>query len=533
MTKTVAVIGAGTSGLVAIKCCLDEGLEPTCYEKTDDIGGLWRYKDDTEEDRASIYRSVIINTSKEMMCYSDYPIPDHFPNYMHNSKIMDYFRMYAKDFNLLKYIQFKTSVLIVKRSADFSTTGQWIVTTEREGKQETSIFNAVLICSGHHTFPNLPLESFPGIEKYKGHYFHSREYKAPYEYQGKRVLVIGIGNSGGDIAVELSRTARQVFLSTRRGAWVLNRVAENGLPVDITKITRFLFLIQKLLPLSVVNSYLESLLNKRFNHSNYGLLPPHRYFSQHPTVNDDLPNRIISGQVQVRPNVKEFRERDVVFDDGTEEKDIDAVVFATGYSFNFPFCEEPVIKVQSNRVSLYKYMFPPQLERNTLAVIGLIQPLGAIMPISELQCRLATRVFKGLVKLPTLDDMTRDIKEKREEMEKRYVVSQRHTIQVDYMEYMDELSEIVGVKPSLSRLFFTDPRLAWEVLFGPCTPYQYRLMGPGKWDGARKAILTQWSRIIKPTKTRVLDNPTQGISAFLLLKICTVFIVLAAVFLQF
>ncbi|XP_053549842.1 flavin-containing monooxygenase 5 isoform X2 [Bombina bombina] len=533
MTKTVAVIGAGASGLVAIKCCLDEGLEPTCYEKTDDIGGLWRYKDDPEEGRASIYRSVIINTSKEMMCYSDYPIPDHFPNYMHNSKIMDYFRMYAKDFNLLKYIQFKTSVLSVKRSADFSTTGQWIVTTEKEGKQETRIFNAVLICSGHHSFPNLPLASFPGIEKYKGRYIHSRDYKAPNDYQGKRVLVIGIGNSGGDIAVELSRTAQQVFLSTRRGAWVLNRVADNGLPIDISRRSRFINLVQKMIPVFLMTYIVESSLNKRFNHSNYGLLPRHRFYSQHPTINDELPNRIISGQVQVRPNVKEFRERDVVFDDGTEEKDIDAVVFATGYSFNFPFCEEPVIKVQSNRVSLYKYMFPPQLERNTLAVIGLIQPLGAIMPISELQCRLATRVFKGLVTLPTSDDMTRDIKEKRERMEKRYVVSQRHTIQVDYMEYMDELSEIVGVKPSLSQLFFTDPRLAWEVLYGPCTPYQYRLMGPGKWDGARKAILTQWSRIIKPTKTRVLDNPTQGISAFLLLKICTVFIVLAAVFLQF
>ncbi|XP_063808726.1 flavin-containing monooxygenase 5-like [Pseudophryne corroboree] len=105
--KKVAVIGAGASGLTSIKSCIDEGLEPICYEKSEDIGGLWRYNDNPEDGRASIYRSVIINTSKEMMCYSDFPIPEEFPNYMHNSKIMDYFQMYAKNFNLLKHIQFK------------------------------------------------------------------------------------------------------------------------------------------------------------------------------------------------------------------------------------------------------------------------------------------------------------------------------------------------------------------------------------------------------------------------------------------
>nr|DBA18221.1 TPA: hypothetical protein GDO54_016496 [Pyxicephalus adspersus] len=211
MVKKVAVIGAGASGLAAIKCCLDEGLMPTCFEKSDDIGGLWRYKDEPEDDRASIYKSVVINTSKEMMCLSDFPAPEDCPNYMHNSKIMEYFRMYAEQFNLLKYIQTKTAVCSIKKTLDFSTTGQWIVTTEKDGKQNTAIFDAVLICTGHHSFPNLPLSSFPGIENFKGQYLHSREYKLPDNFKGKRVLVIGIGNSGGDIAVELSRIAEKTY----------------------------------------------------------------------------------------------------------------------------------------------------------------------------------------------------------------------------------------------------------------------------------------------------------------------------------
>ncbi|KAM9324557.1 flavin-containing monooxygenase 5-like [Gastrophryne carolinensis] len=504
MGKKVAVIGAGSSGLAAIKTCLEEGLEPTCFERSEDIGGLWRFKEEPEDGRASIYKSVIINTSKEMMCYSDFPIPEDFPNYMHNSKIITYFRMYAEHFHLTQYIQFKTSVLSVTKRADFATTGQWDVTTEKDGKQETAIFDAVLICSGHHTEAHLPLDSFPGIKNFKGRYLHSRDYKKPEEFEGKRVLVIGVGNSGGDIAVESSRTASQVFLSTRRGTWIFNRVTDYGYPVDMVFNTRLQSVLRGVLPSYIVNYLAEAKLNKRFDHENFGLKPKHRLFNQHPTLNDDLPNRIIAGTVLMKCNVARFTETDAIFDDETVEKNIDVVIFATGYSFSFPFCKE--IKVEKNSVSLYKYVFLPELEQQTLAVIGLIQPLGAIMPISELQCRLATRVFNGKKKLPCITVMKKEIQTKKEAMSRRYVDSQRHTIQVDYVEYMDELAESLGVKPNLMELLCTDPKLAWHVFFGPCTPYQYRLYGPGKWDKARVTILTQWDRVLKPTKTRYVKS---------------------------
>ncbi|XP_067391208.1 flavin-containing monooxygenase 5-like [Emydura macquarii macquarii] len=516
--KRIAVIGGGSSGLCAIKCCLDDGLEPTCFERSEDIGGLWRFKENPEEGRASIYKSVIINTSKEMMCFSDFPIPAEFPNYMHNSKIMEYFRMYAKHFDLLKYIHFKTSVVRVTKCPDFPITGQWNVVTETEEKQESAIFDGVMVCIGHHTNAHLPLDSFPGIEKFKGHYFHSRNYKNSQEFSGKRVIVIGIGNSGGDLAVELSHEADQVFLSTRRGAWVLNRVGDEGYPADIVFTTRFKALLKQMLTTSMINQWLENRLNARFNHAHYGLKPQHRIMSQHPTVNDELPNRIISGKVLVKPNIREFTETGAIFEDGTREEDIDAVFFATGYSFSFPFLGD-VVKVVENQVSLYKFVFPPHLEKPTLAFIGLVQPLGAIMPIAELQSRWAAQVFKGLIKLPPESDMMADITQKKEKMAKRYVKSPRHTIQVDYIEYMDELACLSGVKPSLLSLFLTDPKLAVEVFFGPCTPYHYRLSGPGKWEGARKAILTQRERIIKPLKTRAVGDYIQHTSVSYLFKI--------------
>ncbi|KAI7799413.1 flavin-containing monooxygenase 5-like [Triplophysa rosa] len=505
MAKRVAVIGGGTSGLACIKCCLDEGLEPICFESSDDIGGLWRFKENPDPAQASIYQSLIINTSKEMMCYSDFPIPAHFPNYMHHSFIMDYFRVYAEHFQLMRHIRFQTKVLHVTPRPDFPHSGQWDVEIEsKDGKREKEVFDAVMVCTGHHCHPHLPLQDFPGIDTFKGKFFHSREYKTPEEWRGKRVVVIGIGNSGGDIAVELGRMAKQVYLSTRKGSWILNRVGDNGFPSDMLRYRAYMWLY-KLLP-KFLMSMREKQVNRRFNHKLYGLQPAHRLFSQHPTVNDDLPNRILSGTVSVKPNVREFRGSSVVFEDGTVEDNIDLVVFCTGYTFSFPFLSSHLISVSKNKVSLYKYIYPPNLERPTLAVIGLIQPLGAITPISEIQARWATRVFKGLCKLPSMSAMLEDIEAKEEEMAQRYVATQRHTIQVDYIPYMDEIAKEMGVRPAMLKLLLTDPRLGLKVIFGPCTPYQFRLCGPGQWEGARQAILTQWNRVAQPLKTRSVSE---------------------------
>ncbi|XP_072293924.1 flavin-containing monooxygenase 5-like [Eucyclogobius newberryi] len=507
MPRRVAIVGAGASGLASIKSCLDEGLEPVCYESSDDIGGLWRFKDNPEPDRASIYHSVIINTSKEMMCFSDFPIPGDYPNFMHNSLIMDYFRKYADHFNLLKYIRLQTKVLHIKQRSDFSRSGQWDVETEnKEGKKERHIFDAVMICIGHHCQPHLPLHDFPGVETFTGKYFHSRDYKTPEDWRNKRVVVIGIGNSGGDIAVELSRFAKQVYLSTRRGAWILNRVGEYGMPLDV-KFNRVINFIRNLLPHGFFCSLGEKQLNHRFDHSLYNLKPKHRLFSQHPTLNDDLPNRILSGMVQVKPNIRRFHGSSVEFDNGSVVENIDLVVFATGYTFSYPFLASQVVSVSDNKASLFKYVFPPNVDKPTLAIIGLVQPLGAIMPISEIQARWATRVFKGLVKLPSTSAMQRDIKCKEDTMCKRYVASQRHTIQVDYIDYMDEIASQFGAMPNFLKLVLTDPRLWSQVVFGPVTPYQYRLRGPGKWAGAREAILTQMDRVIQPMQTRPCNDP--------------------------
>ncbi|XP_058166043.1 flavin-containing monooxygenase 5-like [Dasypus novemcinctus] len=502
--KRIAVIGAGVSGLGAIKSCLEEGLEPVCFERSSDIGGLWRYEEKTEGGRPSIYKSATSNTSKEMTAFSDYLFPDHHPNYMHNSKIMEYLRMYVEHFQLMKHIQFLSKVCSVRKRSDFSSTGQWDVVVEVEGKQDSYVFDGIMVCNGLYGNPSLPLHNFPGIKKFKGHYTHSWEYKTPEKFQGKKVIVIGIGNSGADLAVELSHVAAQVFLSTRRGAWIWNRVWDDGMPMDTVLFTRFNSSLHKFCPTFLINRWAENKLNTRFNHDIYGLQPQHRFLSHQATISDDLPNHIISGRVLMKSNVREFTETSAIFEDGTEE-DVDVVIFATGYTLSFPFLENDST-VLDNQCSMFKFVFPPQLEKPTLAFIGILQPVGAIIPTSELQSRWAVRVFKGLNKLPSVSDMMADIEKKKKKMEKIFLNNPRDTRRVPYVDYMDEIASEMGVKPNLFSFFLRDPKLTMEIFFGPCTAYQYRLQGPGKWAGARQAILTQRERIIKPLKTRILRS---------------------------
>ncbi|NXY51299.1 FMO3 monooxygenase, partial [Ceuthmochares aereus] len=344
----------------------------------------------------SIYRTVFTNSCKEMMCYPDFPFPDNHPNYMHNTRLQQYICKYAERFDLLRHIHFKTLVTKVKKRPDFSETGQWEVVTQRDGKEETLVFDAVMICSGHHVYPNLPLADFPGKKRFKGCYFHSREYKEPEKFRGKKVLVIGLGNSGCDIAVELSTVASQVYLSSRSGSWVMSRVWDNGYPWDMLTITRFRTWLGNVLPRALSDWLYVRGMNRFFKHENFGLMPLDRTSRKEPVFNDDLPSRIACGVVVIKPNVKEFRETSVLFQDGTVQDDVDVVVFSTGYSYSYPFMEDDsIIKSRDNQVTLYKGIIPPQLEKPTMAVIGLVQSLGPIIPTADLQCRWALKVFQG------------------------------------------------------------------------------------------------------------------------------------------
>lgn len=177
---------------------------------------------------------------------------------------------------------------------------------------------------------------------------------------------------------------------------------------------------------------------------------------------------------------------------------MDVVILATGYRIKFPFLGDDILKVVDNKVQLYKFIFPPNLPHATLAILGLIQPSGPGFPVGEMQCRWTARIMSGKHKLPSKEAMYDDIRIKLDYIKKRFVDSPRHTLQVDFIGYQDELGAEIGCKPNLLKILFTDPKLFHAIFFGPSLPYQYRLQGPHSWPGARDAILTYKERIVAP-----------------------------------
>ena len=167
------------------------GFDVVCFEQEDDIGGLWRFT--TNDSHSSVCKSTVINTSKEMMSYSDFPAPKDFPVYMPNVKVMEYLHLYVKHFNISKYIKFNTVVKSVKQSHDHNLTGKWDITFFPHGKeiigQKCETFDFIFVCTGHHWIKNVP--HFDGMDDFKGKKIHSKQYKDFRGYEDKRVLVIG------------------------------------------------------------------------------------------------------------------------------------------------------------------------------------------------------------------------------------------------------------------------------------------------------------------------------------------------------
>ncbi|EGT34715.1 hypothetical protein CAEBREN_16251 [Caenorhabditis brenneri] len=503
--KQLLVVGAGASGLPSIRhALLYPNVEVTCFEKSNDIGGLWNYKPNQTE-LSTVMKSTVINSSKEMTAFSDFPPEDTMANFMHNREMCRYLKNYAKNFGLLKYIKLKHSVLSIDRNDDYEETGKWKVRySDAEGKEHEKVFDGVMLCSGHHAIPYIPAP-WPGQEKFKGRIVHSHDYKDQRGYEDKNVVVVGIGNSGGDCAVELSRVAKQVYLVTRRGSWVFNRLFDRGEPLDMAFNSKFQMFLTQTIPIPLVNWNMERLLNLRFDHEKYGLKPKHPPLCAHITVNDELPNRIACGTVRVKPGIKSFTETSIEFEDGSIVEDVDEVLLATGFSYHFNLVEGGnLVKVDENKTEAYKYMFPmATADHNTLAVIGLVQPIGSIMPISEMQARVYLETFAAGRELPSRQEMMRDVILKREIMKHRYVESRRHTIQVDYGHYMHELGEMIGCNPDMKSLWMWKPFLAWKVYFGPLVPYIWRLNGPNSWEGAEQAIWDVDYRAERPTNNKI------------------------------
>lgn len=220
MKQTVAVIGAGSSGLVAARNFLSHGFEVQIFEKEDDLGGNWNYG----KPFARVYRSTHTISSKPGTEYPDFPMPKEYPDYPHHSQILAYLRSYAERFRLIAHIQFSSEVIRIEPVVENDARTGWVITLKNGHENR---FDLLVIGNGHNWFPKFPECS--GV--FTGQSLHSAEYRKPDIFANRRVLVVGGGNSGCDIAVEAAQIADHVWHSTRRGYWYMPKYIF-GRPTD-------------------------------------------------------------------------------------------------------------------------------------------------------------------------------------------------------------------------------------------------------------------------------------------------------------
>lgn len=415
--ERACIIGAGISGLTAAKALKDRGIRYDQFELDGDLGGLWRI----DHPRSAAYTSLHINSSKTNMELADYPVPEAFPEFAHHTDVLRYFEAYAEAFGLDDRITFNTAVERAAPNAD----GTWAVTLDTG---ETRRYGAVLCATGHHWNPRRP--DFPGT--FDGRTLHAHGYHDPSSFEGERVCIVGIGNSACDIADDLTRVAEHVTISTRSGAWIVPKYLL-GIPLD-----QWTSNAMEYLPVAVRQVLFRLLTWLTVgDQSRYGVpTPEHQMMQAHPTVSQELLSHVGHGRIAIKPNIARLDGSGVAFEDGTREP-FDTIIYATGYDITFPFLPDEVLRVEDNDVALYRFVVLP--DQPNLYVLGLIQPLGALMPLSERQARWVAGLLAGDYALPDPGTMRRSIQETKARMDRRYHDSPRHTIQCDFWTYMRTL----------------------------------------------------------------------------------------------
>jgi dimethylaniline monooxygenase (N-oxide forming) len=421
---TACVIGAGSSGIAAAKGLQDRGIEFDCFEKSDRVGGNWVFGN--INGMSSAYRSLHINTSRERMEYADYPMPASYPDFPHHTQIAAYFDDYVDHFGLRERIAFNTGVQRATRGED----GCWTIELDTG---ESRRYDALLVANGHHWNPRWPEPGYPG--KFDGEQMHSHHYLDNTDFRDKNVLVVGIGNSAMDISVESSFVARRTFISSRRGAYILPKYLF-GRPLDQIGVNA----LTPRLPWAFRQTILAMMFRLGVGRmSDYGLPEPdHKLGEAHPTISADFLNRIAHGEMTWKPNVSSLQGDHVRFEDGSAEP-IDLIVWCTGYRVTFPFFDEHFLSAPDNDLPLYKRVFKPGIDN--LFFVALLQPLGATMPLAEAQGRWIASYLRGEYHLPSEAEMRRSIDRDRERMFKRYVASKRHTMQVDFDNYLYDVGQ--------------------------------------------------------------------------------------------
>ena len=425
----VCIIGAGCSGITVAKRLKDYGIAYEQFDASDDIGGNWYFNN--PNGMSACYRSLHIDTSKWRLAFEDYPVPADWPDFPHHSELLQYFRDYAEHFGLREAITFNTRV---EKAVRLPGDG-WEV---RLSNGETRQYEALVVANGHHWAARIP--EYPG--HFDGEQLHSHSFRSAFEpvnCVGKRVLVVGMGNSAMDIASELSQRAiaDRLFVSTRRGVWVLPKYYK-GQPIDKNPAPAWM---PRKLRTWLGGRLIRGLVGRM---SDYGLPEPEiGPFDAHATVSGEFLLRAGSGDVVMKGAIERLDGDAIVFKDGSREQ-IDVIVWATGYDIRFPFFDDPDLCADADNrpPPLFKRIMKPEVP--DLFYAGLGQPLPTLVNFAEQQSKLIAAYLAGEYTPPPADEMHRVIKADEEYHTGHYYAARRHTIQLDFDAYVRDLKREIA-----------------------------------------------------------------------------------------
>lgn len=371
-----AVIGAGPMGLATARALQKHGVPFVGFELHSDVGGLW----DIANPQSTVYESAHLISSKTMTEFAEFPMRPEVAPYPHHPELRRYFSEYADHFGLRTKYEFSTRVTLVERAAE----GGWRVTTEKDGASRTRQFTGVLIATGTLHHPHRP--ELPG--DFAGRVMHSAEYKSPEVFKGQRVLVVGCGNSGADIAVDAVRQARSVDLSVRRGYWFLPKFLM-GKPIDtlggLVQLPRRLK--------QIVDGWLIRAVIGR--PSQFGLPDPdHRLYESHPVMNSLVLHHLAHGDIRARPDLRDLSGSRVTFADGSTGE-YDLILQATGYVLHYPFISREALHwTEGAAPQLHLNVFHPT--DDSLFLMGMVEASGLGWQGRYEQAELVALFLKGL-----------------------------------------------------------------------------------------------------------------------------------------
>lgn len=351
-----AIIGAGPMGLASARNLQKLGIPFIGFEQHSDVGGLW----DIDNPHSTMYDSAHLISSKRMTEFAEFPMDDSVAPYPHHSEMRRYFHDYASHFQLRRHYEFNTRVIELTPDGD-----GWILLSERDGVQQRRRFDGVLIANGTLHKPNIP--GLPG--QFSGELMHSADYRSPEVFKGKRVLLVGCGNSGADIAVDAVHHAASVDISLRRGYYFLPKFVR-GRPIDTLGGKRRL---PRPLKQRVDAAMIRMILGKP---SDYGLPDPdYRMYESHPVVNSLILHHLGHGDITPRRDIAAIDGHRVRFADGASAE-YDLILQATGYQLDYPFIERRHLNwpESEDAPQLYMNIFHPQYDN--LFMMGMIEATG-------------------------------------------------------------------------------------------------------------------------------------------------------------